>query len=207
MDANQVPPRHHRGLLAGAVLLSAAAVTLPILQRDDQAAVPPVAAIASHQAAPAGTGTGASVPAQAPPPPGAVDDQAESSLASRLVGRWTMEKHGSRTLHLKSDGSATVEARLNLLASLVYGERLKLDLTWTLEGDVMSQAISGGTPEAAVQRLTRDWGDRREYRVIEVDEEHLVLSEVGDDGDRDVWMRVQTQETTAGTAGKEQSPR
>src|SRR5690606_40383359 len=56
MDANQVPPRHHRGLLAGAVLLSAAAVTLPILQKDDQAAVPPVAAIASHQAAPAGTG-------------------------------------------------------------------------------------------------------------------------------------------------------
>lgn len=130
----------------------------------------------------------------------------EPALAEQLVGIWHLERHGERTLHIHADGTATAEVKLNMLGALMYGERMTLQLNWTLQDDVMTQTITSGTPQEAVQRLIRDWGDRREYRVIEASDEQLVLSEVGDDGDRDVWTSVESTPSTTASRTT-QSPR
>lgn len=145
------------------------------------------------------------------PPPTLSDDSPLSTpeqcaLTEQLIGVWQQHKHGERTLRVNADGTATVQVELNMLGALMYGKRMTLQLNWSLDGDVMTQTISSGTPPESVQRLIRDWGNRREYRVIDVSHEHLILSEVGDDGDHDVWTSVES--TPVSTASQTmQSPR
>lgn len=206
--------RTPRGRLLGggiltALLLTATGVALQWQKPDNPAGHPPDAVIAlpSHNAPPlvqtSSFSAGSEAEARAPQQP---------ALAEQLVGVWKMQRHGERTLHLNADGTATAEVKLNMLGALMYGERMTLELTWTLEGDVMTQTISSGRPEEPVKRLIRDWGDRRAYRVIEVSDEQLVLSEVGDDGDRDVWTNVAAPASRPATspstaAQTKQSPR
>jgi hypothetical protein len=197
-------PRHSsRGrLLAGgalaAILLTATAVGLQWQQVESTSLAPPAAAPPESRSTPRSQQESLA-PAEHTP-------SGQPALADQLVGVWQLHKHGERTLQVHADGTATVRAKLEMLGALMYGERMTLKLQWTLEGDVMTQTISSGTPAESVQRLIRDWGDRREYRVIEVSDEQLVLSELGDDGDREVWTSVpRTPSSTA--SQKTQSPR
>lgn len=143
--------------------------------------------------------------------PGPITDSgslpAFPALAEQLVGVWTFERHGHRTITILPDGSATADVRLDLLGSLMYGERLNLQLTWSLEDDVMIQTVLSGTPASAVKRLIDDWGDRREYRVIDVSSSRLVLADVDDENDQQIWTRSDTTVSTSKPVINEKSPR
>jgi hypothetical protein len=114
------------------------------------------------------------------------NDGFERPLTDRLAGVWTLHRHGEQTLTIRQDGTATADVKLSMLAAVLYGSRLQLDLAWTLNGDVMTQTIVSGTPSEAVQRLIRDWGDSKSYRVEKVTANRLVLTQVSD-GDEEVW--------------------
>lgn len=136
----------------------------------------------------------ADVPQDSPPTAGAV-------LREQVIGTWTRQRHGTRTITLQPDGTATADVALDSLAAWVYGSTLHLQLAWELDGDVMSQTVTGGTPEDAVRRLVRDWGDHRTYRVVEVTQDRLVMAEVDDDSDRQVWTAVPRESADVETAG------
>lgn len=190
------------GLLAG-ILLTATAAALQWQQPAEPAARTPAAPMSreNHSMAVAEptpsalSGSDRDRPASQP-----------SALADQLVGVWQLQKHGQRTLQLNRDGTATAEVKLNMLGALIYGEQMTLELDWSLKGDVMTQTVTSGSPPHAVERLINDWGNRREYRVIEVSDQQLVLAEVGDDGDRDVWTSI--PKAPSSTASRTpQSPR
>jgi hypothetical protein len=193
------------GGIAAAFVLTATGVAFQWQWPANPVANPPVAAIAppSRNALPPVRTSLIAASGDAEPA-----SPEHSALAEQLVGVWKLQRHGERTLHLNADGTATAEVTLNMIGALMYGERMTLQLNWTLDAGVMTQTITSGTPPEAVNRLIRDWGDRREYRVIEVNDEQLVLSEVGDDGggDREVWTSVTS--TSSSTASQtKQSPR
>jgi hypothetical protein len=115
---------------------------------------------------------------------------ADATPRDRLTGTWRLEKHGTRTITILPDGTATANVRLDFVGALLYGEELSLRLTWSLKDGVMTQSITGGEPADAVARLINDWGAERRYQVVEVNDAQLILAEVDDDNDRDVWMAV-----------------
>ena len=145
-------------------------------------------------------GTPSSDTVQSPTEPATKPADDEASLPSRLAGVWRLEKHGTRTITILPDGTATAIVRLDFVGALLYGEELSLRLTWSLEGDVMTQTVTGGEPADAVARLVNDWGAERTYQVVEANDRRLVLAELDDDNDRDVWTAVAPAADSDGTA-------
>jgi hypothetical protein len=98
-----------------------------------------------------------------------------------VVGAWTREQHGSHVLRYAADGTATIEASLDFLSSLLYGEHLTLKLEWTLCDGVLTHRVVGGEPAANVARLVRDFGNRREYELVGVEHGRLRVRRVGEE--------------------------
>jgi hypothetical protein len=98
-----------------------------------------------------------------------------------VVGAWTREQHGRHVLKYAADGTATIEASLDFLSALLYGERLTLMLEWTFSDGVLTHRVVGGEPAENVARLVRDFGDRREYRLVGVEDGRLRVRRVGEE--------------------------
>ena len=193
------PPAARRsrtaGLVAGLVLAGVVVATaaIPWLRptSDSSTAVSTAGlATGSHRDAPTNATPQPSDAVEPPTGPAAKSADVEESLGRRLAGVWQLEKHGTRTITILPGGTATAKVRLDFVGALLYGEELSLRLTWSLKDNVMTQAITGGEPADAVARLVNDWGAERRYQVVEANDRRLVLAELDDDNDRDVWTAV-----------------
>ena len=107
----------------------------------------------------------------------------------QLVGVWTLNDNISRTLETFADGTGHIDVKLDFVSSFLYGSRLSMDLKWTLEGDRLTQVVTGGTPEKNVKRLLNDFGDSRAYRIAEVTDEYLLLETLGNPPMQERWER------------------
>lgn len=77
---------------------------------------------------------------------------------------------------------------LDPLSALRYGERLILELEWTVEDGTVTHRLVGGDPPQCVSRLVHDFGDQQRHLVIEVNAETLRLQKVGGN-DAAEWTR------------------
>jgi hypothetical protein len=107
-----------------------------------------------------------------------------------LVGSWKGNNFGEQTLTNYSDGTARLDVALNRLAALRYGRNLELQLTWTVEKGILRHKVTGGSPPEKVARLINDFGDSLEYRIVDVRDSHLLLSDLDDDESRKQWDAV-----------------
>jgi hypothetical protein len=105
----------------------------------------------------------------------------------RLVGSWKGSNFGEQTLTNHADGTARLDVVLNRLAALRYGRSLQLQLTWTVEKGIVRHKVTGGSPPEKVARLINDFGDSLEYRIVDVRDSHLLLSELDNDESRKQW--------------------
>ncbi len=111
--------------------------------------------------------------------PGGTDEPDE--VRQLVAGAWTREHHGRHVLRYAADGTATIEASLDFLSALLYGERLTLKLEWTLSDGVLTHQVVSGEPPANVARLVRDFGDRREYELVGVEDGRLRVRRGGEE--------------------------
>lgn len=192
LTGNEASTVRRQAATAGILLLLVSAAAMGIVQQRSSQTVPsqpPPVAIPSPQNSPEASKV-------APPSIATAPEQPEESLVDRLQGSWKLERYGERVLTVCDDGTASADVRLNMLGALLYGDRLQLELDWSLEEGVMTQTIRTGTPAEAVGRLINDWGDTKEYRIVEVTDEQLVLDDLAD-GDREVWTRVGVNASSA----------
>ncbi len=108
----------------------------------------------------------------------------------RLVGSWKGNNFGEQTLTNRADGTARLDVVLNRLAALRYGRNLQLELTWTVEKGIVRHKVTGGSPPEKVARLINDFGDSLQYRIVDVRESQLLLSDLDDDQSRKQWNAV-----------------
>ena len=143
----------------------------------------PVVAPAVNSAAPSETRP---VDVEVAPETPAGELTEDERLFRGLVGVWTAQSHGTQVCTLNADGTGTNKADLDWMASLVYGKRLDMNITWAVEDGHLVQTLLGGEPADMVQKLMNDYGAVRRYRIDSLDAQTGVLVDTAD-GETTVW--------------------
>lgn len=94
-----------------------------------------------------------------------------------VTGRWVLNDGIRRDVTMYPDGTATMDVQLDFFASLLYGAQMSLKLSWSLQDGVLTHTIVSGTPKKNVDRLIRDFGDSRSYKVLKLGESVLELQD------------------------------
>ncbi|MEZ6068562.1 MAG: hypothetical protein R3B90_23265 [Planctomycetaceae bacterium] len=143
--------------------------------------------------------TDAPTPAEEPTPTPAVEvvvepvgeaSSSDSQFAVSLLGRWRGSIQGQQVIEMRPDGTASVVADLNFWASLLYGPRLEMDLSWRVENGVLTQEVLRGVPADKVAQLKKDRGAVRAYQILELDGGTLRLRLVEDPTTEELWTRL-----------------
>ena len=74
-----------------------------------------------------------------------------------IVGTWEAQQFGHQILTTRPDGTATIKMSLTPMAAVLYGRQVTLDLLWTLDGEVLTQQIIGGSPAQCQKADRKVW--------------------------------------------------
>ena len=108
-----------------------------------------------------------------------------------FVGRWVLNDSIRRDVTINADGSATMDVDLDFVSSLFYGSEMTLTIYWQLTGDVITHTLLSGEPKKNVDKLVKDFGNKRSYRVISIDDEAMVLEDYNvDSPERHRWVKM-----------------
>jgi len=123
-----------------------------------------------------------------------------------ILGSWKQYSYGHRLLKVLDDGTATIDVKLDGLTAFALGEKIHFDIEWKIEGGTLVFKTVGGTPESSVKAVGKLYGDKRVYRILEINGKQMLLQE--DDEKKTPWDRVNDKESPAGDppqAGKSDS--
>ena len=142
---------------------------------------PTVGAISSTQPQPATT---------APPDKPLFTEDSEDDPAAGIVGVWTDNYQGKRTMTLRDDGTGTMEVELSGVTAKLFAERLRFDMRWSMRDDRLIKESIGGEPREQVELILRTMGRRVEETILEVSADRLKT--LDPDGVTSyVWTRLQ----------------
>ncbi|MEZ5940352.1 MAG: hypothetical protein R3C18_03100 [Planctomycetaceae bacterium] len=178
--------QNHHGLIGSALALSLSLISGGLLVWSIHS-TPPMATIAEVHL---DTNTPSFVSAEANAVTAAEAVPEVESLVSpnKLHGFWTFDDGIHRRIEVRPDGTATMDIKLDAFSALFYGSQMTLEVTWKLEGNVLTYIAVSGKPEDKVARLLRDYGEKQVYKVIAYDGDHLLL-ELEKDQTRYDWQR------------------
>jgi hypothetical protein len=106
-----------------------------------------------------------------------------------ILGTWTDDYQGKRTMTLQEDGTGTMIVELTGWRAALSAPKLKFNMKWSVEyGRLKKQTVSG-EPEKQVAMILRTMGDHVDEPILELTEDRLVLLD-GDGKTRYDWRRV-----------------
>lgn len=135
---------------------------------------------------------------------GASNEQATASDSSPtsdeayrklIVGTWKTDRDGHRFLKVSDDGTAVMHVEIPGNWSLLFGEKMKFDIVWTIEDGVLTFETTGGEPKGKVDLITSMYGKQRVQKIERLDETTMRLPDDEPDGEDHVWTRVEPGET------------
>ena len=127
--------------------------------------------------------------------PAVADTETESpggsdeSYRRLMLGKWERQLFGERTLTVRADGTATAVFDPSEIWSLVFGNRLTLELDWKVERGYAIYQIRTGSPAMEFERAKKQFGERWNEKILELNEERLLLLD-GDGVSKSLWKRV-----------------
>jgi hypothetical protein len=116
---------------------------------------------------------------------GAQDEQ----LRRLVVGTWQDDYQGKRTKTLNEDGTGTMVVELDGLKARLFAQRLTFEMVWSLENGRLKKQTLKGEPAVKVQMILKTMGDRVDERILELDENRLLLLDKDGKTKYD-WRRV-----------------
>ena len=106
-----------------------------------------------------------------------------------VIGTWSDEYQGKRTMTLNDDGTGTMIVELDGWRAALSAPRLKFNMKWSLkDGHLKKQTISG-EPEAQVKMILSTMGDHVDEPILELTEDRLLLLDKDGKTKYD-WKRV-----------------
>jgi hypothetical protein len=84
-----------------------------------------------------------------------------------------------------------MDVTFDFIASLVYGEKMKLELRWGVEKGVLTYTIQSGEPRAAAERMTSTYGSQAAYDFRSISDQQMHLVRTTDKDEGNVWTRVE----------------
>jgi hypothetical protein len=110
-----------------------------------------------------------------------------------LIGKWTQQRTGTRNLTVREDGTATMTVDLISPYRFVFGNKLTVEIAWTLKDGRLIFETTGGKPSVKVDVLTKMFGNKRDQPILELSSTRLLLKDA-DKGEPDHdWSRVTTK--------------
>jgi len=112
----------------------------------------------------------------------ALQDDSEPELSpedaerSRLiVGVWEQERFGKRQMTVKPDGTATMIMRPSGVWATMFGERINLEMYWSIRDGHIDYGVSGGTPAQQTETARKMWGDHWVEKIEKLTPDEMVL--------------------------------
>ena len=113
----------------------------------------------------------------------------DTQKRSLVLGTWSDEYQGKRTMTLNDDGTGTMIVELSGWRAALSASRLKFNMKWSLkDGHLKKQTISG-EPEAQVKMILSTMGDHVDEPILELTEDRLLLLDKDGKTKYD-WKRV-----------------
>lgn len=112
------------------------------------------------------------------------------AATDRIVGTWEAQQYGHQILTTRPDGTATIKMSLTPMAAVLYGRQVTLELLWTLEGEILTQRIIGGSPARSVEKLIAKFGDTQQFRLLETNRDQLLVAKVQAGSNPVSWTAV-----------------
>jgi len=91
------------------------------------------------------------------------------------LGTWQDYHHGTRTLTLRSDGTATMVLVLSGIKARLFTRRLQLEIVWSIEDGKMHRRTVGGSPPDKVEYVNRRAGVAVAEPILELTDDEMVL--------------------------------
>ena len=107
-----------------------------------------------------------------------------------IIGTWEATQFGHQILTTRPDGTATIQMSLTPMAAVLYGRHVTLDLLWTLDGQMLTQHIIGGSPARSVEKLIAKFGETQTFRVLETRRDQLLVAKAQPDSRPVCWTAV-----------------
>lgn len=114
----------------------------------------------------------------------------EEKAIGNIIGTWEATQFGHQVLTTRQDGTATIKMSLTPMAAVIYGRQVTLDLLWTLDGEVLTQHIIGGSPTRSVERLIAKFGDTQQFRVLETSPDQILVAKTKSESSPVCWTAV-----------------
>ncbi|HVJ67557.1 MAG TPA: hypothetical protein VM510_06205 [Caulifigura sp.] len=177
MQLTQLPPRRAGFcLLASLGALSTAGISLS----PDEAAEVELSGAANLSTGSARTSAA---------PPGPTDDE----LRTMILGRWQTVSNGTRVVENRPDGTASMDLTFDFVASLLYGDRMQIELTWFISDGLLVYTMQSGKPKSPFDRIVSNYGSQATYRFHSIAADRMHLVRQRDATESYVWTRIGTE--------------
>jgi len=162
--SSPLPRRAGFSLLASLGVVSAVGLSLGTNPPDSRPATPPVVQPPLHS---------------------------DAKLRSMILGRWKTQSNGTRVVDNRDDGTASMDVTFDFVASLLYGDKMKLELKWFVKDGELVYTIQSGTPVESANSIISTYGSQATYRFGSINPDRMHLIRVIDPTETYTWTRVQ----------------
>lgn len=106
-----------------------------------------------------------------------------------LLGTWTDNYQGKRTMTLKEDGTGVMHVELEGLNALMGGKEMTFNMIWSIKDGRLFKKTISGKPADKVSMILKLFGDRVNEKILSLTQDQLILLD-GNGKTRYTWTRV-----------------
>lgn len=106
---------------------------------------------------------------------GSDDSRSDADFRRRIVGKWQDEYFGRRYLTVEEDGAAKMIVQPSGIGKKLFAEELAFTIEWAIEDGKVSMKTTGGEPASKVKLVTRLYGEKAEYTILEMTADRMLL--------------------------------
>lgn len=116
---------------------------------------------------------------------------ADRALRNLVIGRWKGYFHGNRVVENRPDGTASMDLAFDFVASLLYGPKMSLEMTWEVKDGALCYELVSGLPEDKYKKLVDKEGDEAAYYFEEAGPKVMRLVRTIDPDEKYTWTRIE----------------
>ena len=124
-------------------------------------------------------------------PAQATADVSDERFREMVLGIWTDDYKGRRTLTVRADGTATMVVELKGLSAKLFAETMTFQEEWSINDGHFKMTAVGGEPKARVQLILKAMGNVSDQKILELTKERMLL--LDSDGETMFDWRKATQ--------------
>lgn len=118
----------------------------------------------------------------------------DAECSRLIVGVWEQERFGTRRMTVLDDGTASMAIRPSGIWASMFGEKIDLEMFWSIKDGHIDYGVSGGSPEEQMETARKMWGDHWVEKIETLTQDELILIDQSTSAPSR-WTRAKEDET------------